>query len=340
MDSTTTKIKSFWERPEGNTGLIVLGLLALGIFFGGQAIFPSLIMWLNMATAVVGKTIVLAALCGVAALLVAIGLNERFQTAMSFMFKSSMRSLTSVIIKNDPIGMMKSYIEKLVKKKETFDENKTSLRGQIRLCDEQIGAVKKEIARDEQSALYAKNQGNMGQMTVYGRNMERNREQLERMQNTKAKMEMFYKFLVKYSEATDLVIQDMENDVRARERDLKFSTATHNAMKSAWDILKGEGVGKDMYDEASEFALADYAQKMGEIDDFMESTKSIMDGIDLQNGMWEQAALERLNAFESKSSILLGGEKRLMIESSTPQYATTPLNSLEGSPVEYEKFFK
>ena len=344
LQGASSKIKSFWERPEGTTGLVTLGLFALGIFFLGQAVFPSILGWLTLATAIVGKTIVLAALCGFIGIVSAVLLNKRFQTLCGFLFKNSMRKLTSIVIETDPIGIMKSYIETLHDKKEKFDSNKLSLKGQIRLCMNQIDQIGIEIRKDTALAAAARDKGNRGQLNVHGRNMERNTEQVERMKGTLSKMEMLYQFLCKYSDATDLVIQDMENDVRARERDRQFSTTANNAMRSAWGILKGEGVGREMYDEAMEYALADYANKMGEIEDFMTSTQSIMEGIDLQNGVWEKNALEKLNSFESKTeSLLLGGEKRLMLENAssnltvgTVQYDREPV-SVNG---DFQKFFK
>jgi hypothetical protein len=334
-DLTTSKIKSFWERPEGFAGMAAIGIGCLAVYFIGLAILPSINLWLALAIGAVGKTIVLAGVCAVAALLLAIGLNERFQLFVSFMFKSAMRKLAGV----DPIGVMKGYIETLIEKKSKFDKNKGELRGQIRGCDQQINANRAEISRATQLAQAAKAAGNQGQLTVHGRNMSRLEELNNRMQSTRDKMQMLYDFLGKYSEATDLVIQDMTNDVRAREQERKYSTTANSAMRSAMGILRGEGVGKSMYDDAMEYALEDYANKMGEIDDFMDSTQSIMDGIDLQNGVWQQSAIDKLSQFESKTtSLLLGGEKRLMLESSnasTIEMSTTPL----AANTDYNKLF-
>jgi hypothetical protein len=160
------------------------------------------------------------------------------------------------------------------------------------------------------------------------------------MKGTRAKMEMLYQMLVKYSDATDLVIQDMCNDVKAREQEMKYSRTANSAMRSAMAILKGEGADRELYDEAMEYALNDYANKMGEIEDFMESTRTIMDGIDLQNGVWEQAAIEKLNQFENKTdSLLLGGSKRIMIEDMSTG-TTVQLNSKVPVTSDYNRFFK
>jgi hypothetical protein len=334
-DFSESKIKSFWERREGFAGMIAIGVGVLALYFGGLALLPSINLWLAMAIGAVGKAVVLAGLCTAAAIFLYIVTNQRFQLFVSFMFKSMMRKLAGV----DPIGVMKGYIETLIEKKQKFDANKGELRGQIRACDQQINTNRAEINHATQLAQAAKAAGNQGQLTVHGRNMSRLEELNTRMQGTRDKMQMLYDFLGKYSEATDLVIQDMTNDVRAREQERKYSTTANLAMRSAMAILRGEGVGKSMYDDAMEYALEDYANKMGEIDDFMQSTQSIMDGIDLQNGIWQQSALDKLSQFESKTSLLLGGEKRLMLETSTSTPQMMSVTPLAASETNYDKLF-
>jgi hypothetical protein len=335
LGNETRQPKSFWERPEGTTGMAFIALLGVGGFFLAKAVLPTILAVFGMAITAVGQAITITILCAVLAALLYILTNSKFQTLCSYLFKSSMHKLTGVFIENDPIGIMKSYIETLQEKKEKFDKNKASLKGQIRECDMQISANRSEIDKATRLAKAAKEQGNAGQLSVHGRNMTRLGELNDRMQAGRDKMQKLYEFLCKYSEATDLVIQDMTNDVKAREQEQRYSTTTNNAMRSAMSILKGEGIEREMYDEAMEFALQDYATKMGEIEDFMIDTQSIMDGIDLQNGVWEQAAIEKLSQFENKTSILLGGEKRLMLE----QTSAATLQPL-GTTADYSKLFK
>ena len=341
-DNSQKSIKSFWERPEGTTGMLTLALLGVGGFFLAQALLPSILVVFGMAITAVGQAITITVLCAVLAALLYVLTNNRFLTLCSFMFKSVMRALTSAVIEIDPIGIMKGYIETLQAKKQNLDQNKGSLKGQIRACDQQIEANSVEINKATMLARAAEQQGNRGQLSVHGRNMERLGALNERMKGTRSKMDMLYQMLGKYSDATDLVIQDMQNDVKAREQERKYSRTANSAMRSAMAILKGEGLDREMYDEAMEFALTDYANKMGEIEDFMDSTKTIMDGIDLQNGVWEQAALEKLNQFENNTtSLLLGGSKRIMIEDMTTGN-TMHLNNTAAVPVnaDYNRFFK
>jgi hypothetical protein len=66
---------------------------------------------------------------------------------------------------------------------------------------------------------------------------------------------------------------------------------------------------------ASEYVAADYAVRIGEIDDFVRMSDTFMQSIDLQNGVYEQQAIELLADWERNAdSIVLGDAKRLLIE--------------------------
>jgi hypothetical protein len=60
----------------------------------------------------------------------------------------------------------------------------------------------------------------------------------------------------------------------------------------------------------------DVANKVGEMERFMDVSTSFMDSIDLQSGVFEEQGLNMLKDWEEKSvKILLGDEKAKMIES-------------------------
>jgi hypothetical protein len=71
--------------------------------------------------------------------------------------------------------------------------------------------------------------------------------------------------------------------------------------------------------------------KMGEIDSFIESSKGFVEGLDLQNGVYEADALEKLKQWENKAdSILLGtGGKAQLLEQAA---STSTINLGIGVP--------
>lgn len=337
--------KSFWERKEGWAGYAMLGVFALGGLFALQALLPTIISVLTMGTIALGKGITLMALAVVAYGFWKLITWKKGRVIVSYMFKSIARWITARFVEIDPIGIMKNYIDTLIDKKEHLRSRKEQLSGQKNALSTQIEKNK----RDRQSALdtakVARDQkkGNIFQLQarIAGR-LEKSNVTLEQLLT---KMEMLYRMLVKYHDACDTVIADLKSEVQVRQREREMILAASSAMKAAAAILRGEGDERELFDQATEFVAEDYAKKLGEIEDFMEASKPFMDGIDLQNGVYEEAALRQLEAWESKAdSILLGDEKRLMLEDlSTRDLARVQLAGAEVVPAvqnaDYDKFF-
>lgn len=71
-----------------------------------------------------------------------------------------------------------------------------------------------------------------------------------------------------------------------------------------------------MFDQAMEAIADDIGKKVGEMERFMEISDSFMQGIDLQNGVFEEQGLDMLNKWEQEgTSFLLGKEKQAIINS-------------------------
>lgn len=347
--SAPNKLTSFWERKEGVTGMIVLGFLALGGAFVLKAILPWLNSLLTDAIAAGLKFVALGAICAFIALVLFLITNKKVQLLVKYAFKSSMRKLTQLFVEIDPIGIMKGFIDTLKEKKEAFDGRKAQLKGQISVFDQTIASNAKAAEEAMRMAQAAKSRGmNNKDIMFHGREAERYKETNKTLGVTLAKMNMLYKALEKYGEACDFMIRDLASDVRLREQERKMMLTSHSAISGAMAILKGTGDERELYDQAMEYVVEDYAQKMGEIDDFMLSTETILKGIDLKNGMWEDAALKELEIWEAKTdSTVLGQQKRAMIEDGSTSYTSLiDLNRGNGEKVpvaktdDYQKFFK
>lgn len=340
------KTKSFWEKPEGLTGMLSIGLLGLGGFFVAQAILPALLALVGTGIALVGKTIILTALCAVLASFLYVITNKKFLNLMKYGFKSSMRKLTGWFVEIDPIGIMKGYIESLGEKQEVLVDKKQQLNGQIANCKQIIAKNEKEIEDSMNTFQSAQKAGKAGIGAVSARNAGRLQEFNKKLAITQSKMEMLYRALNKYAEATTAVIADLKSEVKVREEERKMMLTSYSAMSAAMNILRDGSDEKELFDQAMEFVAEDYAKKLGEIEDFMTSSQTILDGIDLQNASWEGKALKQLEAWESKTdSLLLGDDKRLIVENShsgsIPNYgATAPIAPMTNGGDDFGKFFR
>jgi hypothetical protein len=310
------KPKSFWERPEGTTGMIAIGLGVLAtVFFVG----PTLINIFGMAITMVGQAITLTVLGAVLFAIIMILSNKKFQTLISYAFKSAMRKVTGAFVEIDPIGIMKSYIEDLRKKQETMDESIAKLQGQVKVCEKAVQTNEAEYERNMSIAKVARERNNVSAVQVSGRQairMEKlNKETLKPLL---LQMQVHLKALRKYREVTDTVIADLNNEVKSQELQRNLILESHSAMMTAKKILMGGTDQKELFDQAMEYVVNDYGMKLGEIENFIENSKGFVDGLDLQNGVYEEEALKRLQEWENKAdSILLGNSKQQMLEHTT-----------------------
>jgi hypothetical protein len=65
-----------------------------------------------------------------------------------------------------------------------------------------------------------------------------------------------------------------------------------------------------MFDQAMEVIADDVANKVGEMERFMEMSSNFMNSIDLQNGVFEEQGLKMLEDYEKNSTLLLLGVKK------------------------------
>ena len=89
-----------------------------------------------------------------------------------------------------------------------------------------------------------------------------------------------------------------------------------------------------MYDRALEFLNEDYAQKLGEIEMFMDFSDGLIKGADLQNLAYDVEATQKLDAWEQRlSNSLLGSASSQRVESTKAALVEVdPLESLLESP--------
>ena len=312
LDLQDQKTKSFWERPEGTTGMLAIAAGLVGLWFAAGP----LLAFVTTLTALVGQTIMLVILGVTLFLLLNIIMNKKVQLLVRYAFKSAMRKITGLFVEIDPIGIMKSYIEDLIEKRETMARSRDKLRGQLTVLEKQINSNNSDYERSMAMAQKAHETGNSGQFSVQSRQAGRleklNKESLVPLFN---QLQIHLRALNKYYDVTGTVIDDLKNEVKAREIERKMILESHSAMKAAKAILMGGTDAKELFDQAMEFVVEDFGMKMGEIDSFIENSKGFVESLDMQNGVYEADALKKLQAWEAKAdSILLGNQKAALLE--------------------------
>lgn len=332
--STTKKPKGFWSKPEGTTGLLFMVAILGGLAFLGFSFATAI----ASAVATIGGMIATLAVLG---LIIYVALDGKARTMISYMYKSIMRKITGIFVTIDPIGILKNYLSDLEDNLKKMGKQIGNLKGQMRQLKNMVTNNKQEIDQNMLIARKAKEQGNNKQLMLSSRKAARLQETNKKYVALHNKISILYKVLTKMYSNSEILLEDTKDQVRVKEQERKAIRASHSAMRSAMSIIKGDPDKRAIFDQAMEHIADDVANKVGEMEQFMELSSEFMDSIDLQNGVFEEKGLAMLEEYEKKSTILLLGgaenaEKILDLDD-IPQ--AEKLSRGGSSDSEYENLF-
>lgn len=332
--------RSFWQRPEGRTGAVVLALLLAAIISGVVILWPYI---LNVLATGIG----LAAVLIVLGLVLYMALDPKMRTLIWYFYKKSMRWITSWFVKIDPISILKTYINDLKNNVKKMHRQIAQLRGQMHQLQEIIYVNNKNIKANIEQASEAKERDKRNVMILKSRKAGRLKESNMRLEDMYNRMEVLYRVLRKMYENSEILLEDIKDQVFLKEQERMAIMASHTAMRSAMDVVKGGGDKKEMFDRALEAVANDVSQKVGEMEEFMVMSEDFMNSIDIQNGVFEEKGLQLLKKWEYESdSLLLGGEKENLLLESLDNDNILDLNEPVSKPIreenhknQYDSFF-
>lgn len=294
------KPKSFWKRPEGVTGAVFLTAIIAGV---GYVLFK----YSAAILAFLGNTLGIVVMLAVIGAIIYMALDPKMRTLVSYMYKSVMRWITGIFVTIDPIGILKNYVEDLQDNLSKMGKQIGSLRGQMRKIKNLMDENTAEINENMLIAKKAKEQGNQKALTLAARKAARLKESNAKYLTLHKKMTILHRVLTKMYANSEILLEDTKDQVKLKEQERKAIRASHSAMKSAMNIISGNSDQRAMFDAAMENIADDVANKVGEMERFMEMSSSFMDSVDLQSGVFEEKGLKMLEEWEQKSSLLLLG---------------------------------
>ena len=336
----SNKGKSFWKRPEGKTGAIVMAGLVIGGAWLLVSILPALVALASSTLYLAGMLIVLGAI-------IYMVLDPRTRNLVWYMYKSVMRWITGLFIQLDPIGVLKTYVEDLKDNLRKMNRQINQLRGQMHKLQEMIQNNKKEIQANLNMASKAKQKNKQAVMILKSRKAGRLKESNLKLEDLYKKMEILYRVLRKMFENSEILMEDIQDQVMVKEQERKAIRASHGAMKSAMNIISGNADKREMFDRALEAIAEDVSSKVGEMENFMELSENFMQSVDLQNGIFEEEGLRMLEKWEKEGvSLILGQEKDTLLLEAEDDRNVLDLSQPIKKPIraenhtnQYESFF-
>jgi len=330
MDNDFTP-KSFWQRPEGITGMLFLGGIIAG---GGYLLYKFLPVLINMTENILYLSGMLIAL----AVLIYMIIDPRMRNLFFYAYKGIMRWLTGLFVQIDPIGILKSYVEDLEDNLSKMSKQIGKLRGQMHVLNEIIFNNKKEIQSNLTLASKAKESNKEAVMILKTRKAGRLQDSNIRLDDLYKKMEILYRVLTKMYENSEILKEDIADQVEVKQQEREAMLTSHSAMKSAMSVISGDPDKKYMFDMALENIADDVGKKVGEMEHFMEVSSSFMDSVDLQNGIFEEEGLKMLDKWEHEGvSLLLGNEKNVILSKANNDKEVLDLNAPIKTPVSIER---
>lgn len=300
--STENSTKSFWNKPEGKPGMVVLAGLAIGAGFLLYKSLPAIIELLK-------NTLYVGILAGTLFGLITLIMNDRFRSTVWYLYKGLMRWFTGIVIELNPIAILESYVEDIKNKIVKMEAQLTDLKGQIGKINQKLENRRKEQRLEIDRALQARKMGRESEEKLHARQAERLQAYIDKLDALSKKMEILFKVLDKMKYYSEIMVKDTEMDVEIRKEEREAITKSHSVMKSAMNIIKGNDDKKVIFDQAMEFVVDDIGFKVGEMDRMLEASTDFINSVDLDNAVYEERGMKMLEEFDKKGIDTIFGEK-------------------------------
>jgi hypothetical protein len=212
-----------------------------------------------------------------------------------------MRALTSWFIDCDPIGVLKTYQERLSGKLADMETALNSLRGMRQKVAAKLKATDSELDNELRKCDLAKKAGDTRTLALEGKQVNRLQASKERYTLSMGNLDMMIAVMSRYFGLCQDTITDMGREIKWREDEREEGKQYRTVIGSAKAILQGLPE-QEMWDEATEKLQSDYMAAIGEVEGFLDVTKTILSSANLQDGVDAQKAMDMLDAWQAKNS--------------------------------------
>lgn len=336
MPSAKQSLKSFWDKPEGKVGKwITIAALCGGFLFFYYKLLPVLIV-------MVQNTIMLGALLTVLFVLISPFFFKDIRLKLIVGYKLLLKRMASVIVRTDPIGILEYTISKGKERLEVFSDQMQKLKSVLRSLKDKIQTYSTQAKDNLATAQQAQQRGMTKDQMLSTRQAGRLKSAATELSDVYARLEALYRVITKIQENASFVLEDKEQEVNLMKDKWTAIKAAKSAMDSAMSVLKGSKDERALFEEAADYINDDLSTKIGEIEFMLESSETIMNNIDLQNGVFQQKGMDMLKEFEEKA------DKWLLLDPQQTNKSLADFNTNEvgqiqskvvGSPNNFSSLF-
>src|SRR5271154_4910488 len=279
--------KSFWNKPEGKPGMILMAIIAAAGAYGLYLALPFLI-------ALTENLILLGVLVGVLVGMVALVMNGTVQTLAKNIFQSVCRGIAMAYTTIDPIGILRNQLDDMKSAKKQLDDTIQKFAGSDNKLTSKIADKTALIQTLMQKADVlrrrlpsAKTQDDAETWKLQAETWEsqagleqQGMEQLQLLEKQTA--DMLDKFR-HWSRVSDAKIARMKIKVDFYAAQREAILEAQKTLGIGIKLLKGDPEQLKLTDMAIEYLTDDAARTIGEIQEFNKSSEKMLLDIDVEN---------------------------------------------------------
>lgn len=288
-----------FKQKGGTFGMVILAIAIIAVLFNISALvaLAQNVMWLAVYGVVTAGV-----------LYIAFDKNVRLGVGAWYMIQ--VRRLLGLIVKMDPISILKDGIRSMYNKIADMEASMSKLNG-VRLALKDKIKQKKydfEECMTRVKAAEAKNKNDLA--LIEKRQATRLYDLTKSYQEMSDSAEKWYSTMSKIAEMAKLYAQDSENEVNAQEERYKMIKLSHSAFKSAMSVIKGNPDELALYNQAFQFVNDDIMNRVGEMDRVVNTAGGLLDKIDVEKEMFGIKGDDLMNKYnEIGIEAMFGGLK-------------------------------
>jgi len=228
------------------------------------------------------------------------------------MASSGTRWITSQFISIDPIGILKTRISRLGARLVEMVEIIGGLKGQrlhiAKLVQKKEEARIENLQKANQARKIVQEGGERafemkGQFTLSSRQAGRLKKSNVKLTDLLTRLDKLIAGLERFYEASSVTKQDIENEVEVQTEEWEAIKATFKGFKRGMQIMATDGPERELFDETMNRLADNCADMLGKMDQYMDVSKGVLNGMDLDNMMFDEAALKDLEDWENKQVV-------------------------------------
>lgn len=316
--------KSFWRRPEGKTGMLMLPILVGALGLGLWVYALPFIVW------ALANTILALGMIAVLVFLFFVAINPNVHAAVEFLFKRSMYHLTDAIYKIDPIGVLRVAVLNMEQRVRDMTELKEQLQKHIRLL---VATMRNNEAESNRSAARAGNEStNKYDKFVESRQADRLKNSNVDYQSALNQLKGIDSCLDTYIKVTTALAKDSTNEANTRERDRNNLLRSHRILKQAAKTLKGHEEAMNMFNHGVQIIVDERLTLLSEVDSFAQLITDTVGSIDINAGIIGTDS-DSVNGWERSAAVLERKVDLLLLGPGTPDVLTNVTKASNKSGV-------